>query len=110
LAKGLHSGSFRERFEDRLERYKRRWDEEMREHLADVPSFDDVVRAVRRQLRSGGLLDCLTADITSPSSTYTEIGTPPIGAGTFSEDTGSDGAVTFIPESLSRKAPTQAST
>jgi predicted nucleotidyltransferase component of viral defense system len=55
-AKGLDPGSFAERFEDRATRYRRRWDEEMPEHLADPPRLDDVVRVVRRHLRSAGLL------------------------------------------------------
>jgi hypothetical protein len=50
-------GSFRDRFEDRTARYKPRWDNEMREHIANPPRFDDVVRAVRRHLRRADLLD-----------------------------------------------------
>ncbi len=49
--------SFPDRFEDRIERYKRRWSKEMGEHLADPPSFDNVVRIVRRHLRGAELLD-----------------------------------------------------
>jgi predicted nucleotidyltransferase component of viral defense system len=56
LAKGLDPSSFRDRFDDRLERYKPRWNDEMRDHLADTPRFTDVVRVVRRQLRDAGLL------------------------------------------------------
>jgi hypothetical protein len=56
-AKGLDPSSFRDRFENRIERYKRRWNDEMSEHLADPPQFDSVVRVVRRHLRSAGLLD-----------------------------------------------------
>jgi predicted nucleotidyltransferase component of viral defense system len=56
-AKGLDPSMFRDRFEYRIERYKRRWNNEMSEHLADPPRFDDVVRAVRRHLRSTALLD-----------------------------------------------------
>jgi predicted nucleotidyltransferase component of viral defense system len=55
-AKGLDPNSIHERFEDRVERYKRRWDQEMGEHLANPPRFDDVVRVVRRHLRGAGLL------------------------------------------------------
>ncbi len=55
-SKGLDPASFRDRFEDRIDRYKRRWSIEMSEHVADPPRFDDVVRAVRRQLRSSALL------------------------------------------------------
>jgi predicted nucleotidyltransferase component of viral defense system len=55
-AKALDPNSIHERFEDRVERYKRRWDQEMGEHLAYPPGFDDVARAVRRHLRAAGLL------------------------------------------------------
>jgi uncharacterized protein len=55
--KGLDPASFRERFEDRVARYKSRWSTEMTEHLGDVPRFDDVVRIVRRHLRNAGMLD-----------------------------------------------------
>lgn len=53
---GLDPRVFAERFEDRIERYKRRWDEEMGEHVADPPRFEDVVRVVRRHLRAAELL------------------------------------------------------
>jgi predicted nucleotidyltransferase component of viral defense system len=56
-SKGLDPDSFRDRFEDRIERYKRRWNDEMGEHLADPPRFDDVLRVVRRHLRGADLLD-----------------------------------------------------
>jgi predicted nucleotidyltransferase component of viral defense system len=56
-AKGLDPSSFRDRFEDRIGRYKPRWDNEMSEHIASPPRFDDVVRAVRRHLRRAELLD-----------------------------------------------------
>lgn len=55
-AKGLDPASFPYRFEDRINRYKRRWATEMSEHIADPPRFDDVVRAVRRHLRGQALL------------------------------------------------------
>jgi len=55
-SKGLDPAAFPARFEDRIDRYKRRWITEMSEHLADPPRFEDVVRAVRRQLRSSGLM------------------------------------------------------
>lgn len=56
-SKGLDPDSFRDRFEDRIERYKRRWTDEMGEHLGDPPRFDHVVRIVRRHLRGAELLD-----------------------------------------------------
>jgi predicted nucleotidyltransferase component of viral defense system len=55
-ARGLDPDSMPQRFEDRVERYSRRWDQEMCEHLRDPPRFDDVVRVVRRHLRGAGLL------------------------------------------------------
>ena len=55
-AKGIDPASFEERFEDRLDRYKFRWEKEMPEHVADPPRFDDVVRVVRRHLRGTGLI------------------------------------------------------
>ena len=54
---GIDPNSFPDRFEDRVERYKRRWNNEMGEHLADPPRFDNVVRIVRRHLRGAELLD-----------------------------------------------------
>jgi predicted nucleotidyltransferase component of viral defense system len=55
-AKGLDPATFAERFDDRLGRYKDRWDTEMLEHIADPPRLDDVVRVVRRHLRGAGLI------------------------------------------------------
>jgi predicted nucleotidyltransferase component of viral defense system len=54
--KGLDPGSFRDRFEDRVERYRRRWEDEIEALAADVPHFDAVVRLVRRYLRNATLL------------------------------------------------------
>jgi predicted nucleotidyltransferase component of viral defense system len=56
-AKGLDPDAFRGRVEDRIERYRQRWDTEIGDHIADPPRFDDVLRAIRRQLRAAGLLD-----------------------------------------------------
>jgi predicted nucleotidyltransferase component of viral defense system len=55
-AKSIDPATFRDRFEDRQDRYKNRWDTEMPEHLSDPPRFDDVVRLVRRHLRAANLL------------------------------------------------------
>lgn len=55
-AKGLDPACFRDKFENRIDRYKRRWTTEMSEHVADPPRFDDVVRAIRRHLRSTALM------------------------------------------------------
>jgi len=54
--KELDPAIFAERFEDRIERYKKRWDREMREHLADPPRLEDVVRVVSRRLRAANLI------------------------------------------------------
>lgn len=56
-AKGIDPGRFPAQFEDRVGRWHRRWNSEMSEHLPDPPRFDDVVRLVRRNLRTAGLLD-----------------------------------------------------
>jgi hypothetical protein len=48
---------FRQRFEDRIERYGRRWNEEMSEHVTEPPAFENVVRIIRRHLRTAELLD-----------------------------------------------------
>ncbi len=55
-AKGIDPEIFSGRFEDRLDRYRKRWESEMSEHLANPPRLDDVVRTVRRHLRTAGLL------------------------------------------------------
>ena len=55
-AKGLDPATFAEKFENRIDRYKGRWDREMPDHLADPPRFDDVARVVRRRLRAAGLV------------------------------------------------------
>ena len=54
-AKGIDPSVFAASFDDRIGRYERRWDDEMEQHLADPPHFDEVVRALRRHLRSAGL-------------------------------------------------------
>lgn len=55
-AKGLDPATFAVKFADRLDRYKGRWNREMSDHLAEPPQFDEVVRVVRRHLRTAGLL------------------------------------------------------
>ena len=44
------------RHRTRLGDYQRRWQQELGEHLADVPHFDGIERRVTRSLRDGGLL------------------------------------------------------
>lgn len=55
-AKGLDPATFADKFADRIIRYKDRWGREMSDHLAEPPQFDNVVRVVRRHLRTAGLL------------------------------------------------------
>ncbi len=55
-ARRIDPASFEERLEDRLIRYKSRWDAEMSEHLVRPPRFDDF-RHVRRHFRSAGLIE-----------------------------------------------------
>ncbi|MDH2904246.1 MAG: nucleotidyl transferase AbiEii/AbiGii toxin family protein, partial [Actinomycetota bacterium] len=55
-AKSLDPATFAVKFADRLDRYKGRWSREMSDHLAEPPRFDEVVRVVRRHLRTAGLL------------------------------------------------------
>jgi hypothetical protein len=54
--KGLDPAAFGEKFGDRVDRYKERWDREMREHLADPPQLEDVVRIVSRRLRAAAFI------------------------------------------------------
>lgn len=55
-AKGLDPGLFRDRFESRIERYRRHWEDEIGALVADVPHFDAVERVVRHHLRTAALL------------------------------------------------------
>jgi predicted nucleotidyltransferase component of viral defense system len=55
-AKGVDPATFAGRLEDRLPRYKGRWNDEMSDHLREPPRIDDVIRVVRRHLRDAGLL------------------------------------------------------
>lgn len=50
--RGVDPARFAERFLDREARWARRWDDELAEYVTgDVPHFDGVLRAVRRELR-----------------------------------------------------------
>jgi hypothetical protein len=40
-ARRLDPASFRERYQDRVARYRGRWDREMGEHLGEVPRLDE---------------------------------------------------------------------
>jgi len=54
--KGLDPGEFNARFDDRLDRFRTRWDTEMNDHVADPPRLDDVIRVVRRHLRAAEMV------------------------------------------------------
>ncbi|HMR78289.1 MAG TPA: nucleotidyl transferase AbiEii/AbiGii toxin family protein [Polyangiaceae bacterium] len=54
--RGLDPAKFAERFERRVEEYKRQWDQELEQYLGEVPHFEAVERSVRRELRKAGLL------------------------------------------------------
>jgi predicted nucleotidyltransferase component of viral defense system len=50
--KGIDPASFAERFEARVPHYKKRWEDELGEHLPGaLPPFDGLLREVRRALR-----------------------------------------------------------
>ena len=56
-AKSLDPTIFRQRFEERLPNYERRWIDEMSDHLPyNPPEFGRVVRIVRRHFRAAHLL------------------------------------------------------
>ncbi len=53
----LVPATFAEKFERRVEEYRRHWEEELSQHVGEVPHFDAVEREVRRELRKAGLLE-----------------------------------------------------
>lgn len=54
--KRLDPATFAERFEKRVKDYEKRWEQELGEHIGEVPHFDEIERSVRRALRQAGLL------------------------------------------------------
>ncbi len=55
--RGIDPGSFAPKYHERIDQYRKRWDTELREHVAgDVPHFGEVERRVARHLRKAGLL------------------------------------------------------
>ena len=54
--RGLDPATFAERFERRVEDYKRHWKQELEQYLGEVPRFEEVERRVRQELRKAGLL------------------------------------------------------
>ncbi len=53
--RGLDPATFAEKFEKRVQDYKKHW-KELEQYLGEVPHFDEVERNVRRTLRKAGLL------------------------------------------------------
>lgn len=55
--RNIDPDSFATRYRERLVQYRKRWEDELREHLPDeIPHFDEVERCVNRHLRRAGLL------------------------------------------------------
>jgi uncharacterized protein len=56
IHRGLDPTTFAQKFEQRVQDYKTRWDRELQEYLSEVPHFDEVERNIRRALRRAKLL------------------------------------------------------
>lgn len=54
-ARGLDPALFPQRLDDRINRLRDRWDADMSDLVTDPPHFDEVVRVLRRKLRTAGL-------------------------------------------------------
>jgi predicted nucleotidyltransferase component of viral defense system len=54
--RGLDATTFADKFEKRVQDYKKHWDEELEPYLGTVPHFDEVERNVRRGLRKAVLI------------------------------------------------------
>jgi len=54
--RGFDPARFPNRFETRVEEYRRRWVTELSPYLSDVPDVDRVIREVSRRLRQAGYL------------------------------------------------------
>lgn len=55
--KGINPDSFAEKFHERIDQYRKRWEDELREHVpGEIPHFGEVERRVTRHLRRSGLL------------------------------------------------------
>ncbi len=55
--KGINPDSFATRYRERIDQYRKRWEDELREHVpGDIPHFGEVERRVTRHLRRSGLL------------------------------------------------------
>lgn len=55
--KGINPDSFAKKFHERIVQYRKRWEDELREHVpGQIPHFGEVERRVTRHLRKSGLL------------------------------------------------------
>lgn len=54
--RGIDATTFAEKFEKRLQSYKKRWEQELAEYLSEVPRLEEVERSLRRALRRAKLL------------------------------------------------------
>jgi len=54
--RALDPATFAEKFEKRVQDYKKHWEEELEQYLGEVPHFDEVDRNVRRALREAALI------------------------------------------------------
>ncbi len=55
--RGRSRDAMGEAFEKKEARYKRLWSTRLGSQMAELPSFEDVFRAVRRNLRAAGLIE-----------------------------------------------------
>jgi predicted nucleotidyltransferase component of viral defense system len=54
--RGLEPATFAEKFEKRVQDYRKHWNQELEQYLGDVPHFQEIERSVRRALRKAELL------------------------------------------------------
>jgi hypothetical protein len=55
--KGINPDAFAARYRERVDQYRKRWEDELREHVpGEIPHFGEVERRVSRHLRRAGLL------------------------------------------------------
>jgi len=55
--KGINPDAFAARYRERIDQYRKRWEDELREHVpGEIPHFGEVERRVTRHLRKAGLL------------------------------------------------------
>ena len=57
IHKGINPETFAARYRERVDQYRKRWEDELREHVpGEIPHFGEVERRVTRHLRRSGLL------------------------------------------------------